>query len=104
MAAGHSPCWLDQSRRKAFDLSRSRLLSDWRMANPLTLIGSFFKWLGWRQSRETGLKTAQLNLSEQQHRAEVFALEQSLQITESDRDGLKMQLVSVEKERDFTSI
>ena len=69
------------------------------MVNPLTLIGSFFKWLGWRQSRETGLKTAQLNLSEQQHRAEVFALEQSLQITESERDGLKAQLASAERER-----
>jgi len=64
------------------------------------LIGSFFKWLGWRQSRETSLKTAQLNLSEEQHRAEVFALEQSLQTTESDRERLKAQLISVEKERD----
>ena len=71
------------------------------MVNPLTLIGSFFKWLGWRQSRETGLNTAQLNLSEQQHRAEVFALEQSLQITESERDGLKAQLASAERERNL---
>ena len=71
------------------------------MPNLFTFIGSFFKFLGWRQSRETGLKTAELNLSAQQHRAEVFALEQSLQITESHRDGLKSQLISVEKERDL---
>jgi len=70
------------------------------MVNPITLIGSFFKWLGWRQSRETGLKSAQLSLAEEQHRAEVFALEQRLQITESNRDGLKSQLNLVEKERD----
>ena len=79
---------------KAFDLSR---------VNPFTIIGSIFKWLGWRQSRETGLKTAELNLSAQQHRAEVFALEQSLQITESHRDELKSQLISVEKERDIAT-
>jgi hypothetical protein len=68
------------------------------MVNPLTLIGTFFRWIGLRQSRETGLKTAQLNLAEEQHRAEVFALEQSLQITESERDGLKSQLASAHRE------
>jgi hypothetical protein len=70
------------------------------MVNPLTLIGTFFRWIGFRQSRETGLKTAQLNLSQEQHRAEVFALEQRLQITESNREDLKSQLDLVEKERD----
>jgi len=70
------------------------------MFNPLTFTMGFFKFLGFRQSRETGLKTAQLNLSQEQHRAEVFALEQRLQITESNRDGLKSQLALAEKERD----
>ena len=68
------------------------------MINPLPYIPKFFAWIS-RCLSAFGAQ-ARLELAEQQHRAEVFALEQSLRVTETERDGLKAQAEAIQAERD----
>jgi regulator of replication initiation timing len=68
------------------------------MANPITLIGGFFRWLGLFQSREVAAKTAQLQLSEQERRAEKSIFDIQIATLESERDGLKAQVVTLAAE------
>jgi hypothetical protein len=85
------------------------------MGNPFTYITGFFKWLGLFQSREVAAKTAQLQLAEQQHRGEIFALtttqeqqirdltaqfEERLRVLETQRDDFKSQVAA--KDTDIT--
>ena len=45
---------------------------------------------------------SKLELTEQNHRAEIFALEQNLRVTESQRDGFKEQVAAVERDHAIT--
>jgi septal ring factor EnvC (AmiA/AmiB activator) len=43
-----------------------------------------------------------LELTEQNHRAEIFALEQNLHVTESERDRFKEQVAAIERDHEVT--
>jgi hypothetical protein len=58
------------------------------------------RWITGYWRRELAIKKAEMELSEQNHRAEVFALEQSLQQTEAQRDEFKTKAAAMESERD----
>lgn len=45
---------------------------------------------------------SELSLLKQQHRAEIFALEQNLRTTESERDALKLQISMIEADHALT--
>jgi septal ring factor EnvC (AmiA/AmiB activator) len=45
---------------------------------------------------------SRLEESQQQHRAEIFALEQSLHVTESERNSLKLQVAAIESDHNLT--
>ena len=55
----------------------------------------FWKWLTFYHSRELSITKAELALSEQQKRAEIFALDQQAHTLESERDSLKLEIAAM---------
>jgi hypothetical protein len=82
--------------------------------NILFYVSKFFSWISRHQNHEASILRAQLSLKEEQHRAEIFAMEQQQTTSDAisaarthelktEMDSLKTQIAAIEQKQNFTA-